>query len=126
MLQRLADERVSIRDLKTIFQSLSECGRSVNDPLELVEYVRAGLKRKICYQLSEGKPTLFAYQLEGGGEELFRNAVRHGAMGPQLQMESDMIRQIVAGTRDQLTPHIKVQPLATISLARTVELQGGV
>jgi type III secretion protein V len=158
VLQRLADERVSIRDLKTIFQSLSEAGRNVTDAVELVEHVRAGLRRKICYQLSEGKPTLFAYQLDAEVEELFRNSVRHGPMGQQLEMESGMIRQIVAATRtqigdlpataqrpviltdkdirrfvkklleydfadlsvlsyDQLTPHIKVQPLATITLA---------
>jgi type III secretion protein V len=159
VLQRLADERVSVRDLKTIFQSLAEVGRTINDPLELVEYVRSGLKRKICYQLSEGKPTLFVYQIDPDVEELFRNSIRHSAMGPQLEMESATIRQIVAATReqigdlpptaqrpviltdreirrfvkkllefdftdlsvlsyDQLTPQIKVQPLASISLPR--------
>ena len=92
VLQRLADERVSIRDLKNIFQSLAEVGRTINDPLDLVEHVRAGLKRRICYQLSEGKPTLFVYQLDPDVEELFRNSIRHTAMGPKIEMESAMIR----------------------------------
>jgi type III secretion protein V len=165
VLQRLVDERVSVRDLKSIFQSLAEVGRTISDPLDLVEYVRSGLKRKICYQLSEGKPTLFVYQIDPEVDELFRNSIRHSPMGPQLEMDSGMIRQIVTATRqqigdlpptaqrpviptdreirrfvkkllefdftdlsvlsyDQLTPHIKVQPLASIVLPRTSRVEG--
>ena len=163
LLQRLADERVSIRDLRSIFQALSECGRSLNDALDLVEYVRVSLKRRICFQLSEGKPTLFVYQLDPEIEDLFRNSIRHGTFGPRLQMESEMVKQIIAAlqaqigdlpataqrpvvlapkdirrfvktqldyhfpelsvlSHDQLTPHIKVQPLATVALARAGEI----
>jgi type III secretion protein V len=166
VLQRLADERVSIRDLKTIFGALSEVGRAINDPVELSEHVRCALKRNICYQLSEGKPTLFVYQLDPEIEELFRNSIRHRVLGPQVEMESDTIGRIVASTRsqigdlpataqrpvilthsdirrfvknllahdfpelsvlsfDQLTPQIRVQPLATIALARAAELEIG-
>ena len=157
ILQRLADERVSIRDLRSIFQALSECGRSLNDAFDLVEYVRVHLKRRICFQLSEGKPTLFVYQLDPEIEDLFRNSIRHGTFGPRLQMESETVKQIIAAlqkqigdlpataqrpvllapkdirrfvktqldyhfpelsvlSHDQLTPHIKVQPLATVGL----------
>jgi type III secretion protein V len=166
VLQRLADERVSVRDLKTIFQALSEVSRTLNDPIELAEHVRCALKRNICYQLSEGKPTLFVYQLDPEVEDLFRNSIRHGALGPQVEMESGTVGSIVAAARaqigdlpataqrpviltdreirrfvkklldydfpdlsvvsyDQLTPHIKVQPLATIALARAAELERG-
>lgn len=157
ILQRLADERVSLRDLRSIFQALSECGRSLSDTFDLVEYVRVSLKRRICFQLSEGKPTLFVYQLDPEIEDLFRNSIRHGTFGPRLQMESEMVKQIIAAlhvqigdlpataqrpvllapkdirrfvktqldyhfpdlsvlSHDQLTPHIKVQPLATVAL----------
>src|SRR5262249_18298423 len=62
VLQRLVEEQVSIRDLKTILQCLSESGRVDSDILTLTESVRTALKRKICYSLSEGRPTLFVYQ----------------------------------------------------------------
>jgi len=158
VLQRLVEERVSIRDLKSIFQALSQVGKSVNDPIDLVEHVRVALKHRLCFQLSEGKPTLFVYSLDAEIGEMFRNYIRHTSMGAQLEMPSDLIHQIVAATRklignlpataqrpviltdndirrfvkklfeydfpdlsvvsyDQLTPQIKLQPLAVVTLA---------
>jgi type III secretion protein V len=99
VLQRLVEERVSIRDLKSIFQALSQVARSVNDPVELVEHVRIALKHRLCYQLSEGKPTLFVYSLDPEIAEMFRNYIRHTSTGPQLEMPSEVIRQVVAATR---------------------------
>ena len=102
VLQRLVEERVSIRDLKTIFQALGQVAKSVNDPVDLVEHVRVALKHRLCYQLSEGKPTLFAYWLDEEIAEMFRNSIRHSSIGAQLEMPRDMIGQIVAATRKQI------------------------
>jgi type III secretion protein V len=102
VLQRLVEENVSIRDLKTILQSLSEIGRVESDIVALTEQVRTSLKRKICYQLSEGKPTLFVYQLDPEIEEAFRNAVRHAATGPYLSMDSAMIQQVLNAAHAQI------------------------
>jgi len=95
ILQRLVEEGVSIRDLKTVFQALSEWGRSEHDVVALTERVRAGLRHKICYQLSDGKPLLYVHQLDPEIEEMFRSSIRPGAGGAYFSMDSAAIQQIV-------------------------------
>jgi type III secretion protein V len=102
ILQRLVEEDVSVRDLKTILQTLCEWGRVERDVPALTERVRAALKRKICYQISEGRPLLFVYQLDPAIEDLFRDSIRPGAAGPSLAMEPAMVRQVLDAARAQI------------------------
>jgi type III secretion protein V len=102
VLQRLVEEQVSIRDLKTILQSLSEGARTDMDIVALTEHVRTGLKRKICYQLSEGRPTLFVHQLDPEIEEAFRSSIRHSAAGPYLSMDPTMTQQVLEAVHSQI------------------------
>ncbi|HVP50608.1 MAG TPA: type III secretion system export apparatus subunit SctV [Terriglobales bacterium] len=99
ILRRLVEEEVSVRDLKTIFQTLCEWGRVEHDVLALTEHVRAGLRRKICYQVSQGQPLLFVYQLDPEMEEMFRNSIRQSASGAYLAMDPAMSRQIMDAVR---------------------------
>ncbi|MFN0171783.1 MAG: type III secretion system export apparatus subunit SctV [Bryobacteraceae bacterium] len=95
ILQRLVDEETSIRDLKTIFQTLSEWGRTERDVLALTEHVRTALRRKICFQITQGKTTLYVYQLDPEIEEMFRNSIRQSANGAYLAMEPGAIQQVM-------------------------------
>ncbi len=96
ILQRLVEEGVSIRDLKSIFQALAKWGSIEHEPMALTERVRAALREKICFQLAGGKPTLYVYQLDPEIEEMFRNSIRQGPSGSYLSMEPSMIQQVVA------------------------------
>ena len=102
VLQRLADEEVSIRDLKTILQSLCESARNEQDPVSVAERVRAALKRKICYQLSEGKQVLYVYQLDPDVEEMFRNSIRQSGGGAYLAMDPATIQQVLDAAYAQI------------------------
>jgi type III secretion protein V len=99
VMQRLVDEGVSIRDLRGIFQSLAEWGRTEADVVNLTENVRAALKHKICYQLSGGRPQLFVYQLDPGVEDMVRNSIRQGPNGAYLGLDSSLVEQVVEGAR---------------------------
>jgi type III secretion protein V len=102
ILRRLVEEEVSVRDLKTILQSLCEWGRIEHDVLPLTEHVRVGLKRKICYQISRGRPVLFVYRLDPELEEIFRNSIRQSASGAYLSMDPELSQQVMAAARAQL------------------------
>jgi len=52
ILQALLRERVPIRDLETILETLAEWGPRTSDPDVLVEYARNALRRTICGQYS--------------------------------------------------------------------------
>ena len=102
ILRRLVEEEVSIRDLKTILQSLCEWGRVEHEVLSLTEHVRAGLRTKICYQITRGKPLLFVYRLDPEFEEMFRNSVRQSAGGPYLAMDPALGQEVLAAARAQI------------------------
>lgn len=102
ILRRLVEEEVSVRDLKTIFQTLCEWGRIEHDTVALTERVRAGLKRKICYQISQGRPLLFVYQLDPAIEEMFRNSIRQSASGAYLAMDPAVSREVMDAARAEI------------------------
>ena len=102
ILKRLVEEEVSIRDLKSILQTLCEWGRVEHEVLPLTERVRAGLKSKICYQISRGRPLLFVYRLDAEFEEMFRNSIRQSASGAYLAMDPSLSRQVMDAARAQL------------------------
>jgi type III secretion protein V len=102
ILRRLVEEGVSIRDLKSILQVLCEWGRLEREVLPLTEHVRAGLKAKICYQISQGRPLLFIYRLDPEFEEMFRNSIRQSASGAYLAMDPAMSRQVLDAARAQI------------------------
>ena len=102
ILHKLVEEGVSIRDLKSILQVLCEWGRVEHDALALAEHVRAGLKAKICYQISQGRPLLFVYRLDPEFEEMFRNSIRQSASGAYLAMDPSMSRQVMEAARAQI------------------------
>ena len=102
ILRRLVEEEVSIRDLKGILQTLCEWGRVEHEVLALTEYVRAGLKRKICYQISQGRSLLFVYRLDPEIEEIFRNSIRQSASGAYLAMDPAHSQLVLEAARAQV------------------------
>lgn len=102
ILRRLVEEEVSVRDLKAILQVLCEWGRVEHDVLALTEQVRIGLKRKICYRISQGRPLLFVYQLDPEIEEMFRNSIRQSASGAYLAMDPALSQQVMEAARAQI------------------------
>jgi type III secretion protein V len=102
ILKLLAREEVSIRDLKTILQSLGEYGRTEQDASSLAEHVRVALKRKICYSLTEGKPVLFVYQLDPEVQDTFRNSMRQNADGSYLAMNRKDLERLTSAAHTMI------------------------
>jgi type III secretion protein V len=102
ILQRLAEEGVPIRDLKSILQALSEAARVEQDSASRAEHVRVAMRQKLCFHLAGGSQTLFVYQLDPEIEELFRNSIRQGAGGPQLAMDPESVQRVFAAADARL------------------------
>jgi type III secretion protein V len=103
ILKRLLSEEVSIKDLKTILQALGEWYRiDSGDTAELVEHVRMALRRRICFNLSSGKPRLLVYQLDPEVEDVIRDAIRQGSAGSFLAMDYEQREQLVGALQSQI------------------------
>ncbi len=76
VLQNLLRERVSVRNLGTILETLAVEGRSSRDPDVLSEQVRRALGREICSQLKAPDGALHVITIGPEAEQLIANAVQ--------------------------------------------------
>ncbi len=76
VLQNLLRERVSIRNLATILETLAVEGRLSKDPDVLSEQVRRALGREICSLLKESDGALHVITIGPEAEQLIANALQ--------------------------------------------------
>ncbi len=76
VLRGLLSEGVSIRDMKTIFETLAVNARNIKDPDQLVELCRAALGRQIVSRLRSQDGKLYALVMDGKATEAFRQAMQ--------------------------------------------------
>ncbi|WP_275287446.1 flagellar biosynthesis protein FlhA [Halomonas elongata] len=85
ILQNLLEEDVSIRDLRTILDTLAEHAPQQQDPGELTAAVRLALGRAITQQWFAGHDTLNVIGLDGQLEQVLNQAMNgSGALEPGL------------------------------------------
>ena len=102
VLQRLVQEGVSIRDVKSVLDALSEWGRIEKDPVMLTEYVRASMKRYISFRYTGGRDTLFVYLLDPEIEDVIRGAVRRTSTGSFLSLDPSIAHDILDAMRREI------------------------
>jgi type III secretion protein V len=102
VLQRLVQEGISMRDIKTILDALSEWGRIEKDPVMLTEYIRASMKRYLAFRYTGGKDVLFAYLLDAEIEDVIRGAIRRTSTGSFLSLDPALAHDILAAFRQEL------------------------
>jgi flagellar biosynthesis protein FlhA len=106
ILQSLLRERVAIRDMETILETLADWGAKTQDADVLVEYVRNALRRTICAQYAapddDGKLTLVAVTLDPALEDQIDAYIERGGHGTSLHMPARVARQIADKVKSQL------------------------
>jgi type III secretion protein V len=102
ILQRLVQEQISVRNLRTVLQALIEWGQKEKDPVLLAEYVRSSLRRHISYKYSGGQNILAAYLLEPNTEETVRKAIRQTSGGSFLALDPAVAKKLVSNVRKQV------------------------
>ena len=102
ILQRLVQEEVSIRNLRTILQALIEWGQKEKDTVLLVEYVRSSLKRFISYKYSGGQNILAVYLLDTNTEETIRKAIRQTSGGSFLALDPMTTKKFVDSVKSNV------------------------
>jgi len=95
----LAEERVSIRDLRAILEALALVGNTERDPLNLAEFVRSQLRRQLTHALTQGARELSVVLLEPQIEEAVRGAVSRTPAGSFLTLAPAAARDIVSAVR---------------------------
>ncbi|HLM55221.1 MAG TPA: FHIPEP family type III secretion protein, partial [Pyrinomonadaceae bacterium] len=102
VLQRLVQEGISIRDVKSVLDALSEWGRIEKDPVMLTEYVRSSMKRYISFRYTGGRDTLFVYLLDPEIEDVIRGAIRRTSTGSFLSLDPHISHDILGAIRREI------------------------
>jgi flagellar biosynthesis protein FlhA len=95
VLQNLLRERVSIRDLTTILETLADFGLMTKDTDLLTEYVRQNLARSICKALVNEKNELLLMTLNPELEQIITRGLTHTEKGSFLILDPKMIQSIM-------------------------------
>jgi type III secretion protein V len=104
IFKRLVQEQVSIKDLRTILEALSEWAQTEKDTVLLTEYVRSSLKRYISYKYSQGQSILSVYLLDPEIEDMVRGAIKQTSAGSYLALDPDSVQMILHAMRTIVVP----------------------
>jgi type III secretion protein V len=104
IFKRLVQEQVSIKDLRTILEALSEWAQTEKDTVLLTEYVRSSLKRYISYKYSQGQTVLSVYLLDPEIEDMVRGAIKQTSAGSYLALDPDSVQLILHAMRNTIIP----------------------
>ncbi|WP_010112269.1 FHIPEP family type III secretion protein, partial [Burkholderia oklahomensis] len=102
VLQRLVDERVSVRDLRGIFEALVEWAPREKDPVMLAEYVRVALRRHIATRHRAGQPWINCWMIGDRIESMVRESIRQTAAGSYSSLAPEHTHAIVARLKSAL------------------------
>ncbi len=104
IFKRLVQEQVSIKDLRTILEALSEWAQTEKDVVLLTEYVRSSLKRYISYKYSLGQTVLSVYLLDPEIEDMVRGSIKQTSAGSYLALDPDSVQMILHAMRSTIVP----------------------
>ncbi|MCE2869832.1 MAG: flagellar biosynthesis protein FlhA [Oxalobacteraceae bacterium] len=99
-LQNLLAEGVTIRDMRTIVETLSDVSAKTQDPEQLTAYVRPKLGRMIVQELVEMKDNLPVMTLAPDLEQLLHNVLTNGAPGQSVVIEPGLAESLFAALRE--------------------------
>jgi flagellar biosynthesis protein FlhA len=98
VLQNLLTEKVSIRDLLSIFETLADHSRIIKNPDSLTRYVRKSLGRGIIRKYLTPDERLVVVTLDRAVEDVLVSGLQHREDGStSLQLDPSTAQRILAG-----------------------------
>jgi flagellar biosynthesis protein FlhA len=95
VMQNLLRERVPVRDLETILETLGDYASRTKDLEVLTEYVRNALSRTICKQYVDDRDRLWCITLDPALEDLINGHVERTERGTMNSMPPQTQQQVV-------------------------------
>jgi len=94
VMRNLLKESVSIRDLRSVLEALSELAPNTKDPEQLTEMVRQRLGRQITAAFAGSDRVLHTLVLDAKVEDIFRRSLREIAAGTGGALDPEQARQL--------------------------------
>src|SRR6266850_1382193 len=95
VLQNLLREKISVRDLVTVFETLADFGSQTKDHITLTEVTRGALSRSITKSLVNDQGELAVITLAPGWETRLNQSVVRGDSGTYIALDANTFEQLV-------------------------------
>jgi len=105
ILQKLVNERVSIRDLPTILEGVAEANNFTKNTMVITEHVRARLARQLCNQHTNQSSILPLLTLSPDWEKAFIEALHGEGEEKQLAMQPSRLQDFINTVRTAYDEH---------------------
>lgn len=122
VLAKLLREKVSIRDLVTIFESLADHGNYTKDPDILTEYVRQALSRQITQQFSSGGDTLRVITVGPQLEKKIAESIQQSEQGSYIALDPVSTQQIYQKLNEQVNRQIQSGQQPVVLASPTIRM----
>ncbi|HMK61500.1 MAG TPA: flagellar biosynthesis protein FlhA [Dissulfurispiraceae bacterium] len=101
VLQNLLRERISIRDLQTVLETLSDYSSMTKDPELLTEYVRQSLARSITKHIQNPDGSVSVIIVDPNVERMMTDAIQNGPQGSQFfSLDPSVVDKIITSMKD--------------------------
>ncbi|WP_138751573.1 flagellar biosynthesis protein FlhA [Paenibacillus sinopodophylli] len=122
VLSKLLREKVSIRDLVTIFEALADHGNYTKDPDILTEYVRQSLSRQITQQFSSGSDTLRVITVGPQLEKKIAESVQQSDQGSYIALDPVSTQQIYQKLNEHVNRQIQSGQQPVVLASPTIRM----
>ena len=102
VLQNLVKERVSIRDLVSILETLADNVHMTKDPEMLTEFARVALSRSICKEYMNNEGTINVITLDPGIEQTIQASIQRTEQGSFLTIDPNVGQEILQAISQQV------------------------
>ncbi|WP_458126386.1 flagellar biosynthesis protein FlhA [Paenibacillus sp. Z3-2] len=122
VLAKLLREKVSIRDMVTIFETLADYGTYTKDPDVLTEYVRQSLSRQITQQFSQKGETLRVITVGPGLEKKIAESVQQTDQGSYLALDPVSTQSVYQKLSEQVNRLIQSGQQPVVLTSPTIRM----
>jgi flagellar biosynthesis protein FlhA len=101
VLYNLLGERISIRNLEIILETLADYARRTKDTVVLTEYVRQALARTICQEHADDKGQIVAASLDPRLEQRIAESLKETDAGVYIALDPVTVQKIIVATTEE-------------------------
>jgi len=130
VLRNLLREKVPIKDILTIMESLADNSKNTRDIEVLTEYVRFALARTICNQVIDESRTITVITLDPNIEEIISSNIQKSVNGSFPTVSPDITTGILTSIKNTIEsvyfynnqPIILVSPNIRVAFRKLIEM----
>jgi flagellar biosynthesis protein FlhA len=102
VLQALLNERISVRDLPTIMETITDYFQATKEPDVLAEYARMALKRQITESYKEDNGKIYVFTIDPAIEQMLTDSVQNTKQGLMFVASATESEKLLKSMAEQI------------------------